>query len=208
MGWKEDLILRPFYVSGNTLVIVNRSNRVTALFLNTPITQRQPTRQRTTNVTEINKRALGSKYLSGNNLPRINVIRGKVFPDKYLHAIGACWLISTAFVVVSHVGCLGVTGVLNATSDFLISANLNFWFDYSWWFQPFGLNSLFLYEVLKFVEMLRSVSRSLWPFILYMFIFCDCFFFLFSSGEPGLVDRVLALHAGSRGFDSHRGHMS
>ena len=28
------------------------------------------------------------------------------------------------------------------------------------------------------------------------------------SGEPGLVDRVLALHAGSRRFDSHRGHMS
>ena len=28
------------------------------------------------------------------------------------------------------------------------------------------------------------------------------------SGEPDLVDRVLALHAGSRGFDSHRGHMS
>ena len=29
-----------------------------------------------------------------------------------------------------------------------------------------------------------------------------------TSGEPGLVDMVLALHAGSRGFDSHRGHMS
>ena len=28
------------------------------------------------------------------------------------------------------------------------------------------------------------------------------------QGEPGLVDRVLALHARSRGFDSHRGHMS
>ena len=28
-----------------------------------------------------------------------------------------------------------------------------------------------------------------------------------SSGEPGLVDKVLSLHAGSRGFDSHRGHM-
>ena len=28
------------------------------------------------------------------------------------------------------------------------------------------------------------------------------------SGEPGLVDRVLALHAGSRRFDSHRGHMA
>ena len=30
----------------------------------------------------------------------------------------------------------------------------------------------------------------------------------FVSGEPALVDRVLALHAGSRGFDSHQGHMS
>ena len=30
----------------------------------------------------------------------------------------------------------------------------------------------------------------------------------FGRGEPGLVDSVLALHAGSRGFDSHRGHMS
>ena len=29
-----------------------------------------------------------------------------------------------------------------------------------------------------------------------------------SSGEPGLVDWVLALHAGSPGFDSDRGHMS
>ena len=29
-----------------------------------------------------------------------------------------------------------------------------------------------------------------------------------NRGEPGLVDRVLALHTGSRGFDSHRGHMS
>ena len=28
------------------------------------------------------------------------------------------------------------------------------------------------------------------------------------SGEPGLVDIVLVLHPGSRGFDSHRGHMS
>ena len=29
-----------------------------------------------------------------------------------------------------------------------------------------------------------------------------------NSGEPGLVDRVLALQAGSRGFDSHGGQMS
>ena len=34
------------------------------------------------------------------------------------------------------------------------------------------------------------------------------FSYIYKSGEPGLVDRVLALHAGSRGFDSHRGHMS
>ena len=27
------------------------------------------------------------------------------------------------------------------------------------------------------------------------------------SGAPGLVDRVVAVHAGSRGFDSHRRHM-
>ena len=34
------------------------------------------------------------------------------------------------------------------------------------------------------------------------------FWYKKKSGEPGLMDRVLALHAGSRGFDSHRGHMS
>ena len=34
------------------------------------------------------------------------------------------------------------------------------------------------------------------------------YFIFFIGGEPGLVDRVLALNAGSRGFDSHRGHMS
>ena len=28
------------------------------------------------------------------------------------------------------------------------------------------------------------------------------------SGAPGLVDRVYAVHTGSRGFDSHRRHMS
>ena len=32
--------------------------------------------------------------------------------------------------------------------------------------------------------------------------------YLLSSGDSGLVDRVLALHAGSRGLDSHRLHMS
>ena len=31
---------------------------------------------------------------------------------------------------------------------------------------------------------------------------------LIEGSPPGLKDRVLALHAGSRGFNSHRGHMS
>ena len=31
---------------------------------------------------------------------------------------------------------------------------------------------------------------------------------LYNSGEPGLVDRVLDLHTGSRGFDSHLCNMS
>ena len=31
---------------------------------------------------------------------------------------------------------------------------------------------------------------------------------LILGGEHGLVDRVFAFHAGSRGFDFHRGHMS
>ena len=30
---------------------------------------------------------------------------------------------------------------------------------------------------------------------------------MFISGAPGLVDRVFAVHAGSRGFDSHRRHV-
>ena len=43
----------------------------------------------------------------------MKLIRGKLFPDRYLHPIPRL-LISTAFVVVSRVGCLGVTGVMFA----------------------------------------------------------------------------------------------
>ena len=32
-----------------------------------------------------------------------------------------------------------------------------------------------------------------------------CWPYFKGSGEPGLMDRVLVLHAGSRGFESHRG---
>ena len=77
--------------------------------LNTPVTQRQPTRQRTTNATEINKQSLGSKYLSGGKLAtdKLQVVPRQVFtPNSRL-------LISAAFVVLSRVGCFGVTGVLN-----------------------------------------------------------------------------------------------
>ena len=44
-----------------------------------------------------------------------------------------------------------------------------------------------------------TIKRGLTTIVSFFFFFC---------GEPGLVDRVLALHAGSRGFVSHRGHMS
>ena len=55
--------------------------------MSTPVTQRQPTQQRTTNATGINKQSIGSKYLSGNNLPLISLISGKLFPDRYLYTI-------------------------------------------------------------------------------------------------------------------------
>ena len=50
---------------------------------------------------------IGSKHLSGNNLPRISLIRGKLFPDGYLHPIPAY-----CFAVVSRVGCLRVISVM------------------------------------------------------------------------------------------------
>ena len=40
----------------------------------------------------LNQRAVTwSKYLSGNNLLRISLIRSKLFPDRYLYHILACW---------------------------------------------------------------------------------------------------------------------
>ena len=61
---------------------------------------------------------MGSKYQSGNNLPRISEIRGKLLPDRYSRL-----LILTAFVVVSRVGCRGVSGVIciiNKTHDLVL----------------------------------------------------------------------------------------
>ena len=52
-----------------------------------------------------------NKYLSGNNLPQIKRIRGKLFPDRYLPPFD-CFLISVAFVVLCRAGCLWVTGVI------------------------------------------------------------------------------------------------
>ena len=40
------------------------------------------------------------------------------------------------------------------------------------------------------------------------YIYKHTMFRLGFSGAPGLVDRVFAVHAGSRGFDSHRRHIS
>ena len=52
---------------------------------------------KTTNMTENSKcywnqeAIIGSKYLSGNNLPLISLIRGKLLPDRRLHHIPTCW---------------------------------------------------------------------------------------------------------------------
>ena len=51
----------------------------------------------TTKATDNNKRSwnqkagIGCKYLSGNNLPRIKMIRDKLFPDRYLLPMTAYW---------------------------------------------------------------------------------------------------------------------
>ena len=61
---------------------------------------------------------MGSKYLSGNNLPRITLIRGKLLPDRYSRR-----LILTPFVVVSRVDCCGVSGVkciINKAHDLVL----------------------------------------------------------------------------------------
>ena len=48
--------------------------------------------------------------LSGNTLPRITLIRGKLFPDRYLLPSDHLF-ISVTFVVLCRVGCLWVIGV-------------------------------------------------------------------------------------------------
>ena len=50
-----------------------------------------------TNATDNNKRGwnqqarIGCKYLSENNLPRIKLLRGKLFSDRYLLAMTSYW---------------------------------------------------------------------------------------------------------------------
>ena len=63
-------------------------------------------------------------YLSGNNLPRIKLIRGKLFPDSFFFLRQVftpydCLLILVAFVVLCRVGCLEITCVFTSfTSNF------------------------------------------------------------------------------------------
>ena len=75
------------------------------------VTQRQPTRQRTTNASEINKRPYGvntlpvCERLATDQFDPWQVVPRQVFtPYSRL-------LVSTAFVVVSRIGCLALTGV-------------------------------------------------------------------------------------------------
>ena len=66
-----------------------------------PVTQRQPTRQRTTNATEINKQSAVLEQLVTDQFDPWQVVPRQVFtPYSRL-------LISTAFVVVIRVVCLG-----------------------------------------------------------------------------------------------------
>ena len=80
----------------------------------------------TTNATQNNKRCrnhfavLGSKYLSGNNLPRINLIRAKLFPDRYLHPFAACYF-NCAFCCQSR-WLFRVTGVVQLLRTFYFNA--------------------------------------------------------------------------------------
>ena len=79
-------------------------------YYSTPATYRQPTRQRTTNTAEINKQ-LFDHFDPGQ------VVLIQVFtPFSRL-------LISTAFVVVNRVGCLGVTDVLYTYELVIFHAN-------------------------------------------------------------------------------------
>ena len=57
-----------------------------------------------------NQAVIGSKYLSGNNLPRDHFDPWQVVP-RLIFTRYSRLLISTAFVVVSRVGCLRVTVV-------------------------------------------------------------------------------------------------
>ena len=77
---------------------------------NIPVVQRQPTRQKTTYATEINKQSNGVNTCLGtiatDQFDPWQVVHRQVFTSY------SRLLISTAFVVVSLYGCLGVTGVL------------------------------------------------------------------------------------------------
>ena len=53
-------------------------------------------------------------YLTGNNLPWLFLISGKLFSDKYF-ASYSLLLISSVFVVPSCVGCLWITSVKTVT---------------------------------------------------------------------------------------------
>ena len=72
-----------------------------------------------------------------------------------------------------------------------------------------GHNIRFCEEIRKIIFALYSIPPSYLELcVVNKNIYINMVLVYSDSGEPGLVDRVLAMHAGSRGFDSHRGHMS
>ena len=83
-----DSFLSLVYLIGVCLVVFFRSGVPVSCF---SLFHHHTGYPETTNATENNKRywnqyeVIGSKYLSGNTLPRISLIRGKLFTDRYLH---------------------------------------------------------------------------------------------------------------------------
>ena len=95
---------------------VVRGDNYTLLLFEHTITQRQATPQRKTKATEINKQSYGVNTCLGTTCHKSvwQVVPRQVFTP-YFHL-----LISTAFVVVSHAGCLRVTGVNTKSQKLLL----------------------------------------------------------------------------------------
>ena len=63
-------------------------------------------------------------------------------------------------------------------------------------------------SISKYIQVQEIAFWRVYKLICSKCSFTKIYFAINLSREPSLVDRVLALHSGSRGFDCHWGHMS